>query len=164
MSKDEFELSRTVLTEEAFEEMGWHDCQVHSIAFFPDENEIGFDIDYILKWVKPGSDETYFKFWVSPATLIFHNVNEVKTELEPTSGLSIDRIVRSDPRNPINFEYLEQKKQEWLWNVECMEGEIKMYSIGYSLFLRKPPKLYGKQFLTLAERGGISFSRQYENT
>lgn len=39
-----------------------------------------FDIDYIFKWVGPEEDG-YYRFWISPATLIFENVYDVNIDL-----------------------------------------------------------------------------------
>ena len=58
-----YEIEKWVWTEADFEKMSWHDSRVHAMAFLPDEFEIVFDIDYILKWICLGPDETNFKFW-----------------------------------------------------------------------------------------------------
>ena len=71
---DLYTLEKSLWTETDFEEMGWHDATIHAIATPNSEFEIAFDIDYILKWVDPAEDQTHFRYWVSPATLVFWNL------------------------------------------------------------------------------------------
>jgi len=155
----QFELEKWEWDEIDFEKMGWHDCHIHSIAFFPDQYEIAFDIDYIFKWVHPKGDETNFKFWISPATLVFQNVYDMDFDIQTSGGLEIDTITRDNQKTPRNVEFLD-KNTEWQWNIECHEGVISFVSIGYSMHVRKPPILSSKQILDRKERGGISFERK----
>lgn len=161
MRDNKFKLNKTVFTDEDFDNMKWHDCRIHSIGFYPDEYEVAFDIDYIFEWEKPESNETHFKLWISPATLVFHNINDLEISVEPSRGLNVDFLERTDPREPKNLKYLQQKKHEWLWKMGCMEGEIKMYSVGYSLFVRRPPKLFTNDSPLGTERRIISFDREF---
>ena len=86
--------------------MGWHDCRVHGIAFYPEQFELAFDLDYIFQWVDPQPNETHFKFWVAPATLVFTNVHDVEFDLDSYSGkLEIDNIKREDESVPINAQF-----------------------------------------------------------
>ncbi len=160
MDNTKLDLTQDVFTDESFESMGWHDCKIHSIAFFPEKYEIAFDVDFILEWVKPSLNETHFNLLIAPATLVFHNVNEAKFDLEPFTGVNIDLVTKYNSRQPKNLAYLNQKKAEWQWHIECREGEISFYSVGFSMFLRKPPEIYPSGFPTSEERGGISFVRQ----
>jgi hypothetical protein len=74
--------------------------------------------------------------------------------------LSLQGIARSEPCAARNAEYLA-KKTEWLWLLDCNEGEIAFRSVGFSQFTRRPPVLLQAQQLTLEERGGISFATNY---
>lgn len=138
--------------------MGWHDCLIHALAFSPDTFELLLDIDYVLEWLQPEPGETLFKFWVAPATLIFENVYDVDLDIGSyTGGLEIDRISREDahlPRNAVHTRY----DTEWLWTIDCQEGDIKLRSAGYTQYIRSAPQ-FGRQKLGLSARGGYSFGR-----
>ena len=79
---DKYEMEKWIWTDADFEQMGWHDSQIYAFAFLSETNEFVLDVDYILRWVQPASDETHFKFWVSPATLVFENAYDVKVDLK----------------------------------------------------------------------------------
>jgi hypothetical protein len=117
-----------------------------------------FDIDYIFEWIDPEPNETYFKFWVAPATHVFKNVHDVDFEIDSYNGqLEIDNIKREDESAPINAGFIG-KASEWLWTIECQEGEIKFRSVGYELFIRATPLLNQSQTLD-RKAHGISFAR-----
>ena len=157
MMSETHEIEKWIWTEADFDVMGWHDSRVHALAFLPDEFEIVFDIDYILKWVHPQPEETTFKFWVSPATLVFENVYDVDFNIG-SIGVELDilNVTREDTGPPRNAEYIG-KDVEWLWIIECAQGEIKFRSAGYKQYLRSSP-VFGSQVLESKSRG-VSFFR-----
>jgi len=155
---ESFQVEKWVWTEADFEKMRWHDSQIHAIAFSPEKFEIVLDIDYILQWIHPKQNETYYKFWVSPATLVFKNVCEVNFDIGSyTCGLEIDSIKREDARRPRNTDHI-RKYQEWLWTIECQEGQITFRSAGYKQYIRTFPIFSGSQTLPIGTRG-FSFER-----
>jgi hypothetical protein len=122
---DTYQLEKWLWTESDFEVMGWHDSNVYAVAFSREKFEIAFDIDYIFQWVHPRQNETCFSFWVSPATLVFKNVYDVEFHIESyDGGLEIDFINRECVGTPRNAQHIE-KNEEWIWNIECQEGQIK---------------------------------------
>ena len=154
----EYKLEKWIWTDADFDAMGWHDSSIHAVAFFPENFEMVFDIDYIFYWIDPQPNETYFKFWVAPATLVFKNVHDVEFEIDSYNGtLQIDNITREDERLPINAEYVG-KAGEWLWTIDCQEGEIRFRSVGFEEFIRTAPALTQSQRLDRKVRG-ISFER-----
>jgi hypothetical protein len=156
--EQEYKVEKWIWTEADFDVMGWHDSQVHAIAFLPEDFEIAFDIDYIFQWIHPESGETYFKFWVAPATLVFENVYDVEFDIDSYNGkLEIDNIRREDERPPRNAQYIGKEK-EWLWVIECQEGEIRFRSVGYNQFIRAIPQLRQTQTINSRIRG-FSFAR-----
>ena len=156
--EQEYGLEKWVWTEADFDEMGWHDSQIHALAFLPEHFELAFDIDYIFQWLHPASNETQFKFWVAPATLIFENVYDVEFDIDSyNGGLEIDNIRREDARPPRNAEHAG-RENEWLWVIECQEGEIKFRSVGYNQFIRSAPQLGQTQAIDLKTRA-FSFAR-----
>ena len=155
---EQYELEKWIWTEADFDVMGWHDATVHALAFIPEKFELLLDIDYILKWVHPREGETYFKFWVAPATLVFENVYDLKIELEPLAGIELQDIRRTDPKTPVNSEFIG-RDQEWRWTIEAHEGEMTFGAIGFNQYFRRAPSFGGVQDLPLDARGGFSFDR-----
>lgn len=158
---EEYELEKWLWSEADFENMGWHDSRIYALAFSPDTYELLLDIDYIFKWVSPEPGETYFQFWVAPATLVFQNVHEVKFDISTTTGLEIDGITRQEPRAPHNAAYIEHDV-EWAWTIDCQQGDIRLWSVGYKQYIRSSPQ-FGKQQLGLTARGGYSFVKSLAN-
>jgi hypothetical protein len=113
MTQD-YEVEKWIWTEDDFDIMGWHDSKIHALAFVPEDFEIAFDIDYIFQWIHPKPNETYFKFWVAPATLVFENVHDVEFDIESYNGdLEIDGVTRKDPGKPLNAQFIG-KDVDWL--------------------------------------------------
>lgn len=152
-----YQLEKWVWTDADYEQMGWHDCRIRAFAFLGDELQLMLDIDYIFEWVQL-PDSVYFQFWVAPATLIFENVYDIEIDIHTDDELEIADLLREDPLRPRNADYV-QREQEWKWIFDCQRGEISLRSIGYAQYIRSAPRLVARQYLTLNERGGISFSR-----
>jgi hypothetical protein len=151
-------LERYRWTHADFDVMGWHDVVIHGIAFRPDEWAIAFDIDYILQWVDPAAGEATYRFWIAPATLVFESVAELQVHLDSSGELSLECIERGAPLP--TREGFEGLAQEWPWVLDCNEGEITFTATGYHQVIRQAPRLQGRQSLTWAERGGVSFSEE----
>jgi hypothetical protein len=90
---------------------------------------------------------------MSPATLLFENVSDVKIDLKPPGGPIIMDVNRSEP-------VAVADKNTWLWHFDCIEGTIKFRATGYRQFTRRAPRLAAAQFFADAERGGSSFSQE----
>jgi hypothetical protein len=135
--------------------MQWHDCKVYAVAFDSEKFELLFDIDFIVEWVKPENGESYFKFWVAPATLVFKRVYDISISIDSVD-LIIQDITRSNPTEPKNADYNSASK-EYNWKIETTNGEIIFKSIGYEQFARKQPVLLDTQAIGLRERNGLSF-------
>ncbi|RYY00806.1 MAG: hypothetical protein EOO53_21235 [Gammaproteobacteria bacterium] len=152
-SSKQYQLEKSLWTEEDFDTMGWHDSLVYGISF--GENfQLLFDIDYIFKWVLTG--KTYH-FWVSPCTLVFENVYDLKFDLE-FSGieLEIDDVTRDNPQRPKNADFIG-RDVEMDWVIETQQGTISFKSIGYKQYVRQLPRYLPTQAIERIERGGISF-------
>lgn len=133
--------------------MGWHDSLVYGISF--GENfQLFFDIDYIFKWVLTG--KTYH-FWVSPCTLVFENVWDLKFNLE-FSGIELEivGVTREYPQQPKNADHIG-RDVEMDWFIEAQQGTISFKSIGYKQYVRQMPRYLPAQTIERVERGGISF-------
>ena len=153
-----YTIEKWLWTDADFESMGWHDVRIHAMAFHGNTYEIAFDVDYIFEWIPPDSGKTYSEFWVSPATLVFENVNKLRIDLEPSLGVELDGIERKSPRKPKNLDYIE-RDVEWAWKLQTHSGEISFRSVGYKQYIRRQPVLTRRQFLETDARGGFSFYR-----
>lgn len=138
-------------TDADFERMGWHDVLLHAFAF--DAYTLSLDIDYLFHWVRPAPAETYYKFWLSPSTLVFDDVSELRIDLAPQGAPVVMEVTRSEPAP------LPKGVIAWRWLLECNEGEISFRSTGYRQFTRRQPELSSAQWLPLGTRGGISFAQ-----
>ena len=149
-------LEKLLWSEADFPRMGWHDASIHAMAALPETFELAFDLDYIVEWVQPVPPNPYFKFWVAPATLIFTNVADVQYQIaSPLGEFTLQDIQRRDPQPTPNGALLH-----WLWVLAGNEGSVQLRATGYQQVFRRTPLLVPRQALTSAERGGISFSRQ----
>jgi hypothetical protein len=139
-----YEMEKWIWTEADFGIMGWHDSLIHAMAFCPDNFELVFDIDYILKWVHPQPGETYFNFWVSPATLVFENVHELKINTDSyTTELEIHDLDRKITSPCINEH--TGRETYCSWTIECQGGDIKFNANGYKQYFRTNPVFGGQR-------------------
>jgi hypothetical protein len=60
----DYTLEKKVWTDQDFEQMGWHDCNIYKIRLTED---LELDIDYILQWNKPDLEGLPFTFWATLA-------------------------------------------------------------------------------------------------
>ena len=133
--------------------MGWHDNPIHAFAFGPRPHEVSFDIDYIFKWEQPLPGEKYYRFWISPATLVFEEVFDLKVDHAAYAGLTILNVERAEvTKGGVSFP-----KKLWNWKLDCVEATWTICASGYRQFIRRQPVLLGQQRLTEEERGGFSF-------
>ena len=85
-----YELQKLIWSQHDFDVMGWHDATIHAFALVPEQFELLLDIDYILKWEEPEPPDVYHTFWVSPATLVFQGVQDIKINLDIDNIQDID--------------------------------------------------------------------------
>jgi hypothetical protein len=155
---DNYKPEKELWTEADFNNMDWHDNTIHAFSFNK-EREFMLDIDYIFKWVHPKPGKRYFKFWISPCTLVFENVYNLVFDLEVSEPyhMKIDNISMSNPQRPYNADYIG-RELEYEWVVETLNGEITFKSVGYKLYVRSTPILASNDQLEINTRGGISFN------
>jgi len=136
---------KLVWSESDFEIMGWHDCPIYGILF---ADNVAFDIDYIFKWIL-NEQNGHYKFWISPATLVFEQARNLKIEID------------SDFINGLEIADIHQQKlenNEYKYHIEIQEGDIHLVASGYRQYIRKNPVLKYSQGLTDKERDGYSFT------
>lgn len=152
---DTYHPQKMLFTEQDFALMSWHDNPIHAVAFGPGPGEVCFDIDYIFKWEQPLPNERYYRFWISPATLVFEDVSDLKVEHDASyTGLTILRINREDATK----DGVALPKPAWNWTLHCVEATWTLRATGYRQLVRRPPTLLAKQRLAHDERGGFSFT------
>jgi hypothetical protein len=145
-------------TEADFDAMSWHDNAVHAIAWQPLAEEPGallLDIDYIVSAVAPEPPDRRLSFWISPATLVFEPAWDLTTSIDRNGWafqLFLNSITRSAPDERGNFD----------WTLEGDGIAITLGAPGFTQYLRRPPVLVPSYFLSAQERGGFSFSRDYQ--
>jgi len=153
-----YQLEKPIWTEADFDQMGWHDCRVHAVCFDPARYRILLDIDYIFAWVSPAPDSKYFSFWISPSTMVFDNICDVKIEIE-SENIEILGIERFDAGRPKNAEFIGKDRQ-WRWVFDTSAGEFSFTSVGYTQFTRRSPQHINQQYFELSQRNGVSFAEQ----
>ena len=157
---EQFEIEKTVWTDADFDTMGWHDCFIYGFSFHPNY-EFLLDIDYIFKQENPKGNETYYKFWVAPCTLVFENVYSLEFDfgLSTPFELEIADIKRNNPQKPSNYDFVK-RDLEYNWVIETVQrGDIKFKAVGYKQYVRKKPILTDEQQLDFEKRGNVSFER-----
>src|SRR5262245_9689225 len=113
---NEYAPEKWIWTDADFDQMGWHDVVIHSLAF--DAYTLSLDIDYMFRWVDPAPGETYYRFWLSPATLVFDNVSDLRIDLEPYGAPIIMGVTRSEPVT------VADRATTWQWLLDCLDGKI----------------------------------------
>jgi hypothetical protein len=151
------DLQKRVFTEADFDQMGWHDATVWAIGFLSGSYELVLDIDYILKWMPPAANDENHRFWLAPATLVFHNVYGLSFDVEFPFDVSIDQVERRDPATPRNATAVG-KSTEWTWILTFPAGTISLRSTGFTQYIRRRPVLVTQQTFSLEGRGGTTFA------
>ena len=145
-----------------FDHLDWHDCKIHGLAFDEATFKFYLDIDFIIEWFNPLTEEEGYKFIIAPATLIFNNVWNLEFDIDTNLSLDIDSIVMQNPHPPKNKDFLSEI-QEYDWILILQQGEITFNSIGFELYIRKSPEIRQEQSFGWNERGGISLKTNIQN-
>lgn len=156
-ASEKYKLEKAIWTDADFELMGWHDSAIWSLAILGEQFELLFDIDYIFQWVHPVPPEQYFSFWVSPATLVFAGVQNIKIDLEIDY---IELIEVADLHREGPLPSPDGSITNWRWKMELQQGTIEFEASGFTQYTREAPFFTSQQVLDLTQRGGISFDRR----
>jgi hypothetical protein len=154
-----YELEKKIWTEADFSRMGWHDAKVYAMAFFSNvktfDNELVFDLDYILQWINPVLPDPNFSFWIAPCTLVFKNVYRLKFDLDNL------------PPNTFDFEILDIDRLDehqypngqpyWNWHIATVNGYIDFEASSYEQIVKQAPVHAPRQ--EFPDRGETNFSR-----
>jgi hypothetical protein len=154
MESDKIE--KIVWTEADFDKMGWHDAHIWGMIANPDEFEYLIDMDYIFEWINPKEDEEYYKFLISPVTMVFENAYDIRFDIESQNGeIEISDLYMENSRKTKNGNLIEHT-----FRFECQQGNISLIATGFKMYVRQNPILLNKQSFDFKERGGINFERK----
>jgi hypothetical protein len=135
-------------TDEHFDTLSWHDNHVHGLRVVAGEHGTGklvLDLDHILEWRK--ASENKFQFLIAPAVLIFHDVSDLKVELDYRAAsaaltpFSIHGITRTLERR--------ERYTATLWRIEVNwpQGEITFEASGFEQRTTAEPTLSDDMWL-----------------
>jgi hypothetical protein len=155
-------VEKWIWTDEDLPQMSFHDVKVHALATRIIEPStfnynLLFDIDYIVAWLCEGPGST-FRFAVSPATLVFEHVSNLKFEGEPRTPeelLDINSITRAVEENIPGAPL-----PTYRWTIEGHDGNVSFDAAGFKLYIRRLPVVGSQQSLDYKTRGGISFEER----
>lgn len=153
--------SKWIWTDRDFPELDFHMVEIRGIGFvndFPDRLELLLDLDYIVKWVTKNLPGSPIEFWVSPTTLVFKDVFDLKMSVDATQpSLQIDYLDRKE-------RLLASGMKTFDWRIDFQDAEsgaIQFVSTGFNMFIRKRPLLLASRpYLDWSTRGGFSFERK----
>lgn len=147
-------LSKASWSEKDFDSMGWHDATIYAVKYDEKSRRLEFDIDYIAQWVDPLTPGGNYRFWVAPATLIFHDATKPKEPLVDFGPEEYTDILDLERKAASNQGY---KWKLQIWKFDTSEGEISFEAKGYNQYFRQAPILLNHSAIGLDKRGGISF-------
>jgi hypothetical protein len=156
-----------IYTDADFENLSWHDCHIHGVEFHVGNaddgdwtSELVLDIDYIVEWICGRSGGGQFR--VAPATLVFHEVTDLKIAIDwGSSGfrsslhvVSIGSIERE--LLPARKGHSERPYYSWRVRLNWPEsGEIAFGAVGFTHTLRAEPVLTKQQSLPFRVRSRV---------
>jgi hypothetical protein len=153
MNSNSYSLEKVVWSDADFDEMGWHDVQIHGIAFYSESWELAFDIDYLFKW-ELNQETNAYSFWIAPCTLVFEGVGDLKMDARPqyVPSPEIAEIKQQSDTS--------SNCKRYIYKIDLHDhGVISLSASGFHQYTRRKPVLAGNQSLSVESRGGISFER-----
>jgi hypothetical protein len=146
------------------ERVSFHDCHIYRVELRAGDPELqnwtsdlALDIDFIVEWIcGPGAK---CEFRVAPADLIFHQVTDLRMNIEWSRSGFQNSI------HPMSIEAVEQKpvkeqkvcldRPYYSWTIHLnwpAGGEIAFGAAGFTLTQRAEPILTPRQHLLSSER------------
>ncbi|NKB49809.1 MAG: hypothetical protein GKS02_10680 [Alphaproteobacteria bacterium] len=147
-----------------FDDMSWHDVIVYGLQFDVGDasqgdwrSDLVFDIDYIAEWVSGG--ERGARFRVAPATLTFHEVSDLRIDVDfGDSGVSTmmnELSIANISRTLVDDQKRFPDRDYYRWRIELnwpQGGEITFGGRGFTQTLRADPVLLDEQRLPAGSR------------
>lgn len=191
MDIPEHGLTKLVWTDADFAQMSWHDSMLHGFHTDHIDHDYDnyrydfvFDLDYLTRWVLPATPHvptafptsggiaavsewahcevehvnSRITFWVAPATLAFHNAHTITMSIGSSAGdIEVRDLERTESRLTPNGVMTE-----YLWMLYLQQGIISLWATSFTQYFRRWPVYQQGQWLTLEERGGVSFAREMD--
>jgi hypothetical protein len=152
-----------IATHVELDQLSWHDATVHGVRLDAESRELCFDLDWPYYWLEPAVEGGVHRAWTAPATLVFHNVTHLQTNLEwPIDGEVIG-ISKDAPPSTCAGGCPELSTTPW-WLVKGPAGFWLVAAAGFTQYVRRSPVLVTGGRLDLPQRGGISFERGLDAT
>ncbi len=150
-------LGKSVSTHRDYASMGWHDAQLHGVAFGATDGDdpdysFALDLDYIVRWIH---GDPVFSFWIAPVTLVFENAWNVRIEGTFEQMNMAEVVDMHHVRHFANAAGVEFDE----WHVQGDGFDVRIDSSGFTQYFRRAPILSESQWLPEEERSGVSFSR-----
>jgi len=150
---------RQQVSDADFARLSWHDDTVYGLRFEVGDiargdwrSELVLDLDHIVEWLC-GKDRSV-RFRVAPATLIFHDVTDLRIALD--WGNSGHRTALGEPQIDAitRMQVLDQKicldRPYYRWRIALnwpRGGELTFGATGFTQTLRAAPVLLDQQRL-----------------
>lgn len=148
-----------ITTDADAEQMSWHDAQLYGARFLLEAAELAFDLDWPIQWMAPPEGSSYFRAWVSPATLVFHGVTGFQGNLDlPHDSTIIDLGVDPDQADELGSG-VPTEGGTW-WFMKTVVGHWRIRAQGFTQYLRARPVLTAGGTLGLELRRGVCFDRR----
>ena len=142
-------------TDAEYDEMSWHDSFIHGFSMDQTDlrSDLVIDIDHIVDW---RCEEERTEFLISPASLTFHDVTDLRLVIDwgesgyikSVFGMYIIDIYREMVETKMRFE----RYYRWIIELNDSNSSIAMGASGYTHFQRKEPIWVDRQGLTKDQR------------
>ncbi len=137
-----------------FKNITWHDNFIHSIRLDAEKFALELDIDFIHDWI--AGDAENYSFLISPATLTFQNVSNLKIDIDwdgCSLEMAIETIERTNPRKTANGKLTEY---DWVIALNWPEGgAISFAATGFTQQSRTEPAVFDEQKIPACKRTAV---------
>ena len=117
--------------------------------------EFWLDLDYILEWLPPQTEDGNFRIRIAPAVLVFHEVTSLRVAIDYAASraaigpFSLGGIEREPFSYPNGYESFR-----WTLEIACPSGEIAFEAPGFIQHLTGRAVETDSQQLNESQRGG----------
>ncbi len=124
--------------------MGWHDSRLYQLKFPDEDCNFVLYLDYIFKWEE--QNDGFFKFWVSPCKMTFHNVIDADINISFRKSIGIDII--DIKRKKIGLTP-NGKMIDWKFLIETDKGNIGLVATDFEMKVISQPIFTSSQSISI---------------
>ncbi|OQA79341.1 MAG: hypothetical protein BWY32_01673 [bacterium ADurb.Bin243] len=134
-----------------FKNITWHDNFIHSIRLDAEKFALELDIDFIHDWI--AGDAENYSFLISPATLTFQNVSNLKIDID-WDGCSLEMAIEKLGLSARAYKrILKVARTIWVIALNWPEGgAISFAATGFTQQSRKEPEVFDEQKIPARKR------------